>query len=115
LLPGIGFYTAQDLARRNARVILACRSQEKGEAAVRAIIEETGNTAVMYRHLDVSLLASVRGFVADFLSNETRLDILVNNAGVAGHFNFVSIIHIALSRDYKYKSYDSYCLMPRGA
>ena len=33
---GIGFFTARELARADARVILACRSAEKGEEAVRA-------------------------------------------------------------------------------
>ena len=31
---GIGYVTARELARRGARVVPACRSQERGEAAL---------------------------------------------------------------------------------
>ena len=34
--------------------------------------------------LDISSLASVREFCAEFKKKESRLDILVNNAGIAG-------------------------------
>lgn len=81
---GIGFFTAKDLAKRNARVILACRNMSKGQVAVDKIISETGNQNVVLRQLDLSLMKSVREFVKSFLSDEARLDILINNAGMAG-------------------------------
>lgn len=79
---GIGKTTALDLARRGARVILACRDQGRAEAAVTDIIKETGNTQVVFMHLDLSSLKSVRSFVENFLNSESRLDLLVNNAGL---------------------------------
>ncbi|XP_060589449.1 retinol dehydrogenase 11-like isoform X4 [Ruditapes philippinarum] len=81
---GIGFHTALDFARRNARVILACRDLVKGQMAVDKIQEETGNKNVLVMKLDLSLMKSVREFVKLFEEKETRLDILVNNAGMAG-------------------------------
>ncbi|KAK3599446.1 hypothetical protein CHS0354_036462 [Potamilus streckersoni] len=81
---GIGFYTALDLARRNARVILACRSQEKGLAAMKKIQESTGNYNIVVKVVDLSLMASVKKFAEKILWEEARLDILINNAGVAG-------------------------------
>uniref|UniRef100_A0A8C0GLS5 Dehydrogenase/reductase 13 n=1 Tax=Chelonoidis abingdonii TaxID=106734 RepID=A0A8C0GLS5_CHEAB len=72
---GIGKMTALDLARRKARVILACRSRARGEAA------ESGNNEVLFMSLDLASLDSVRAFAETFLRSEPRLDILINNAG----------------------------------
>ncbi|XP_060134270.1 retinol dehydrogenase 11-like [Zootoca vivipara] len=81
---GIGKCVALDLARRNARTILACRSRERGAAAVEEIRRATGNPDVHLRILDTSSMESVRSFVRQFLEEEGRLHILVNNAGAAG-------------------------------
>ncbi|KAF2897600.1 hypothetical protein ILUMI_08569 [Ignelater luminosus] len=81
---GIGFYTAQDFAKRGARVILACRNRQKAEEAKFKIIEATGNPNVVVRIVDLSSLASVRAFAKEINETETRLDILVNNAGLGG-------------------------------
>ncbi|XP_052228919.1 retinol dehydrogenase 11-like isoform X4 [Dreissena polymorpha] len=80
---GIGFYTALDLAKRNARVILACRDEHKAAATVQKIQEATGNMNVEAHRLDLSLMSSVREFAKSF-KGEEQLDILINNAGVAG-------------------------------
>ena len=84
LFKGIGFHTALDFAKRNARVILACRDLVKGQAAVDKIQEITGNKDVVVMKLDLSLMKSVRDFAQVIIEKETRLDILVNNAGVTG-------------------------------
>uniref|UniRef100_A0A8D0F752 Retinol dehydrogenase 12 n=1 Tax=Strix occidentalis caurina TaxID=311401 RepID=A0A8D0F752_STROC len=81
---GIGKCVALELARRNARTILACRNRERGQAAVEEIRAATGNPAVLLRLLDTSSLASVRAFAQAVLREETRLDVLVNNAGLTG-------------------------------
>ncbi|TKS81511.1 Dehydrogenase/reductase SDR family member 13 [Collichthys lucidus] len=79
---GIGKATALDLAKRGARVILACRDKEKAEAAAFDIRRESGNTQVVFMQLDLSSFKSVRNFAENFLKNEPRLDILINSAGV---------------------------------
>ncbi|KAM6461045.1 dehydrogenase/reductase SDR family member 13 [Liasis olivaceus] len=79
---GIGKATAVDLARRGARVILACRNKAKGESAVYDIRRESGNNEVVFMILDLASLDSVRAFAETFLRSEPRLDILINNAGV---------------------------------
>ncbi|KAM9111296.1 retinol dehydrogenase 13-like [Pangshura tecta] len=81
---GIGKYVALDLARRNARTILACRSRERGQAAVEEIQRATGNPNVLLRIVDISNMASIRHFAKQIREEEKRLDILVNNAGVTG-------------------------------
>ncbi|XP_038059957.1 retinol dehydrogenase 13-like [Patiria miniata] len=80
---GIGKVTALDLARRGARVILACRNLQKAEDATKEIKTRTGNSEVVVRHLDLASLQSVREFASKIVESEDRLDILINNAGIA--------------------------------
>lgn len=82
--PGIGKFIALDFACRGARVILACRSEARGMAALREIRQRSGNQNVHLRIIDTSSLESVRNFAAQILEEEKELHILVNNAGVSG-------------------------------
>ncbi|XP_059612876.1 retinol dehydrogenase 14-like [Phlebotomus argentipes] len=79
---GIGKETALDLARRGAKVYMACRDKGRGEEARLEVIEKSGNPHVLFRPLDLASLASVRTFVENFKNEEARLDVLINNAGV---------------------------------
>ena len=79
---GIGLEAAVDIAKRNARVILACRSVERGEAALADVKKRSGNNNVVFVQLDLGSLDSVRAFAAKILEDEPRIDILINNAGV---------------------------------
>ncbi|KAJ2950781.1 hypothetical protein O0L34_g9046 [Tuta absoluta] len=79
---GMGLEVARELARREAKVIIACPFEEEGIHAKKTIIEETGNKNVIFKYLDLASLKSVREFACDILENEDRLDILINNAGV---------------------------------
>jgi retinol dehydrogenase 12 len=81
---GIGRATAAGLARRGGRVYLACRSPDKGRAAVADILAATGNDAVAFLPLDLASLASVRQCAERFLALGEPLHVLINNAGVAG-------------------------------
>ncbi|XP_021940131.1 retinol dehydrogenase 14-like isoform X2 [Zootermopsis nevadensis] len=81
---GIGKETAHDLARRGAKVILACRDLEKAKKACADIVASTGNSLVEVQHLDLSSLASVRKFANNIINTEPRLDVLINNAGAGG-------------------------------
>ncbi|XP_042342368.1 dehydrogenase/reductase SDR family member 13-like [Plectropomus leopardus] len=79
---GIGKMTAIDLAKRGARVIMACRSKQRGEAALEDVKRESGSHQVLFMQLDLGSLKSVRNFAETFLKSEPRLDILINNAGI---------------------------------
>ena len=79
---GIGLETAVDLAKRNARVILACRSVERGETAAVEVRKRSGNDNAVFVQLDLASLDSVRKFAAKILEEEPRIDILINNAGL---------------------------------
>jgi NAD(P)-dependent dehydrogenase (short-subunit alcohol dehydrogenase family) len=79
---GIGYETAKALATAGAAVILACRSDEKGQEAAGRIIAEHPQARVSVKTLDLSSLASVRAFAAETVREHHRLDLLINNAGV---------------------------------
>jgi retinol dehydrogenase 12 len=81
---GIGRATAAALASRGGRVFLACRSPEKGRAAVADIVASTGNDAVVFLPLNLASLASVRQCAEQFLALGEPLHVLINNAGFAG-------------------------------
>ncbi|XP_065346721.1 retinol dehydrogenase 12-like [Cloeon dipterum] len=80
---GIGFEVAKDLARRKARVILACRNLNNARKAVEDIRREgilTGELIPM--QLDLSSLESIREFSKEALEQFQEIHLLVNNAGV---------------------------------
>nr|XP_042897400.1 retinol dehydrogenase 12-like [Parasteatoda tepidariorum] len=78
---GIGFETALEMAARKAKVILACRNLELGQAAANEIIARSCNTDVYVRRIDLSSLDSVKEFAAEIHATEKRLDVLIHNAG----------------------------------
>ena len=81
---GLGLEAARHFVALDAeKVILAVRSREKGEAAVKSIEASTRRTGVAeVWDLDLSSYASVKAFAAKVTSDLPRLDVLVNNAGV---------------------------------
>ncbi|XP_053616039.1 retinol dehydrogenase 13-like [Plodia interpunctella] len=79
---GIGFETAKDLAKRDAKVILACRDMNKGLEAEKIIKTETGNTNVHFKQLDLASFLSVARFAEDIIRTQPFINILINNAGM---------------------------------
>ncbi|MFI6464445.1 oxidoreductase [Streptomyces sp. NPDC050528] len=77
---GLGYVTARELARKGARVVLACRSEVRGSEAADRIVAEVPGAEAQFGRLDLGDLASVREFADTFPYD--RLDLLVNNAGV---------------------------------
>lgn len=77
---GIGYCAAKELARRGALVVLACRSEERGQAAADRLVAEVPEARAVFQRLDLGDLGSVRAFAEEFAGD--RLDLLVNNAGV---------------------------------
>ncbi|GAA2088379.1 oxidoreductase [Streptomyces albiaxialis] len=79
---GIGFVTVRELARRGARVVLACRSEQRGTEALERLVNELPEAAsrTELRTLDLADLASVRSFAKEL--PDARVDLLINNAGV---------------------------------
>lgn len=83
---GLGKEAARHFARLGAsKVIIACRSVDKGEAAKKDIETTTkcNSDVIEVWPLDLASYESVRAF-ADRASKLNRLDVLLENAGVAG-------------------------------
>jgi NAD(P)-dependent dehydrogenase (short-subunit alcohol dehydrogenase family) len=76
---GIGVETARALAGAGAHVTLAVRNVEAAAAVIADITASTGNPQVDAGRLDLSSVASVADFVANWSG---PLHILVNNAGI---------------------------------
>jgi NAD(P)-dependent dehydrogenase (short-subunit alcohol dehydrogenase family) len=79
---GLGFVTARELARAGARVVLACRDQQRGADARDRIAAAVPGADIDLRALDLASLASVAEFAEGVRSSYDGLDLLVNNAGV---------------------------------
>lgn len=78
---GIGYFTSEQLARAGAHVVLACRDQERAEAAVSAIRRRVRNASVEATPLDVADRASV-DHAAEVMLGRGRVDALILNAGI---------------------------------
>ncbi|KAJ6512135.1 hypothetical protein C8R47DRAFT_1093696 [Mycena vitilis] len=80
---GLGFEAAKHFASMNpGRLILACRSESRGQAALEKIQAETECTTAELWIVDLAEFASVRRFADKFEQDGGRLDILVANAAV---------------------------------
>ncbi len=79
---GIGFEAAAQLAAKGAHVVLACRDQGKGQAALDAIKAAHPNASVALMPLDLADLKSIRSFAGAVGKAHPTIDVLCNNAGV---------------------------------
>ena len=81
---GIGKEVAKELAKRHARVIMACRDVQRGKRAAEDIQREICSGQLVVKTLDLASFSSIRDFANDINSSEEKINILVNNAGVFG-------------------------------
>ena len=81
---GIGRATATELARRGARVHVACRSLERARPVLDQITGAHGPDAASFLALDLSDLASVRLSAERYIATGEPIHVLIDNAGLAG-------------------------------
>ncbi|XP_024621467.1 retinol dehydrogenase 12-like isoform X2 [Neophocaena asiaeorientalis asiaeorientalis] len=81
---GIGKAVSQELARRGARVILACRSQVRGQRALAEIQAASKSNRLLLGEVDLSSMNSIRSFAQWLLQEYHEIHLLVNNAAVCG-------------------------------
>ncbi|XP_048765185.2 WW domain-containing oxidoreductase-like isoform X2 [Ostrea edulis] len=96
---GIGYETAKWIAMRGARVIIACRSEERAKSAIERMQNEfkmekskgalglcsSETLALEFMTLDLSSLRSVETFINNFKAKEPKLHVLLCNAGIGLH------------------------------
>lgn len=79
---GLGKETARELARKGAKVVMACRSEDRGRRARAEILQDIGEGSLNVEVLDLADLASARAFAETFQTRHDRLDLLYCNAGI---------------------------------
>src|SRR5215207_10694961 len=79
---GLGYETASALAAKGARVVLAVRNVDKGEAAATLISQRNPGASVAVQELDLTSLDSIRAAADQLRSDHESINLLINNAGV---------------------------------
>lgn len=83
---GIGYETAGTLARAGATVVFACRSEDRARAAMKKLVEESGEDIdeeqLLFVPLDTSSFTSVRRFATLLKEQDITPHTLIFNAGV---------------------------------
>ena len=91
---GLGLESAKQLAKLNATIVMACRSESKAYVAIDEIkaslklskvgddYTKNGNLNISFIKLDMNDLNSVKQFAEEFKSKFEKVDVLLNNAGL---------------------------------
>lgn len=79
---GIGKAIAAALAKQNKKVVIVCRSYEKGIQALEDIRRASGNQCVELETGDLSTIDSCRKLGFSLLEKYPDMNVLINNAGV---------------------------------
>jgi NAD(P)-dependent dehydrogenase (short-subunit alcohol dehydrogenase family) len=79
---GLGLEVTRGFARAGARVVMACRSTDRGEEARRTVESDVPGADLDVLELDLADLDSVADFVERFRAEYDALHALCNNAGV---------------------------------
>ena len=100
---GLGLQTTKNLCAAGATVAMACRNQQKAQAAAAEIVAAQPDAKIEHVRLDLSDYTSVRAAAADILARFSHIDGLVNNAGLffdkhslngAGHEMTIATNHL---------------------
>ena len=79
---GVGRSAAELLAAAGASVVMVCRSEERGRAALETVRMRSSNSRVRLEVADLSSLDSVRDLGSRLRDRVGPIDVLVNNAGI---------------------------------
>jgi NAD(P)-dependent dehydrogenase (short-subunit alcohol dehydrogenase family) len=79
---GLGLRSAEALAARGARVLMACRDEVRAAAAWDQVAARASGDEPIVVQLDLADLASVRACADEVSELVGQIDVLINNAGV---------------------------------
>ncbi|QCH22441.1 SDR family NAD(P)-dependent oxidoreductase [Mycobacteroides salmoniphilum] len=80
---GIGLATAHRLAADGHTIVMACRNQEKAQAARDEILAATPGAQVDVMSLDLSSFEHIHRFAGELAAQHPQVDVLINNAGAS--------------------------------
>lgn len=78
---GIGLETARKLSFEAKKLILICRSRDRGDSAVKDLLDADHNCEISLVTADLSSAESIHSAVQIISKRYDSLDILINNAG----------------------------------
>ncbi|KAM5536896.1 hypothetical protein V8D89_009443 [Ganoderma adspersum] len=94
---GLGYETTKEMLKHNAKIYLAARNQEKANAAIAALKEETGHEVIFLQLDQVASLASVKAAAQDGMI-WPPVDMLTADSydlqfgtNILGHFYFTEL------------------------
>jgi NAD(P)-dependent dehydrogenase (short-subunit alcohol dehydrogenase family) len=79
---GLGYETTIGLAKKGAKIIMACRNLQKAEIARQNIEKKVPDADMEIMELDLNSLQSVRDFAKSYSEKYKHLDLLIENAGI---------------------------------
>ena len=79
---GCGYRAAIAFLKKNCKVIIASRSKDKADAAIKTLRDEIKTGDVSFIRVDLGDLKTIKPFAEEFARSSSSLDILINNAGV---------------------------------
>lgn len=79
---GIGQEITIGLAKKEIKVIMACRNINKAESTKFEILKQIPNADIEIMALDLNSLKSVRSFTKSFCDKHNHLNLLIENAGI---------------------------------
>ncbi len=87
----IGWEVVKDLLAQGARVIMACRDENKAKSLASSLKDEDQKKRAIAMKLDLTNFNSIKQFVENIKNEIGKIDILVNNAGTC--FQNVELIN----------------------
>ena len=80
---GIGFHTAQEIAKEKKTVIITGKNLIKGKKILNIIKDNTDNYDVHYINGDLSSQNEIKNIVKNVKKKFSKIDVLINNVGSA--------------------------------